>query len=606
MYALMGPWYGGAPTPLVGRIWLTRLSKGKGGFMSQRVGPRRIHLGSVLAVIAAVIALGAGADPSHAAHPGEPGGLAFPVADGIVVRDEAPGDYALPVPGASDLAWDPGGRWLAYTVPGGSEPGLWVTDAAGCERHRLTTDPDDRAPAFTGTELTYTSDSGSEAFNFNPEWDAWVTTPKSAPIRAATDIATSVIEGYLAYVLPPGDDHPDEYVLMVDRLFEGATVEIYRSTRPIEGTEWAPDGSALLFEVVNDEGSLEVWRTDALAPDPIVERLLHRNGDVTDAAFSPDGSKIAYLNRLPGATTANVHVLDGGSTELVAAGATGGLDWQPVHPSWRLPLRPIATAIELELGEPLAPGWNTLGISMTPAPPSASVRISVDGVERIAGSLADWETNNVIWLDEGDHTVLVEFLGDCPYQPSSAEVLVEVAQPPAPTPPFVDTADSAFADEIAWAWRNGITNGCAPDRFCPKHAVTRGEMAAFLVRTLALPPSDEDWFADDDGHPHEDAINRIAAAGITFGCQVDRYCPNAPVPRDQMASFLARAAALPAASADAFRDDTGNSHEDAINRIAEAGITRGCGVDRYCPSSTVTREQMVAFLYRAFASLWEP
>ncbi|MGH8936715.1 MAG: PQQ-dependent sugar dehydrogenase, partial [Acidimicrobiia bacterium] len=48
----------------------------------------------------------------------------------------------------------------------------------------------------------------------------------------------------------------------------------------------------------------------------------------------------------------------------------------------------------------------------------------------------------------------------------------------------------------------------------------------------------------------EEDINRLAAAGITFGCNPpdnDRYCPDDPVLRDQMASFLARALDLPPA-----------------------------------------------------------
>jgi hypothetical protein len=44
-----------------------------------------------------------------------------------------------------------------------------------------------------------------------------------------------------------------------------------------------------------------------------------------------------------------------------------------------------------------------------------------------------------------------------------------------------------------------------------------------------------------------------------------------------MASFLARALNLPAATADFFTDDAGSIHEADINRIAEAGITTGLG-----------------------------
>ena len=66
-------------------------------------------------------------------------------------------------------------------------------------------------------------------------------------------------------------------------------------------------------------------------------------------------------------------------------------------------------------------------------------------------------------------------------------------------------------------------------------------MATFLDRALDLPETDEDFFNDDNGIVHEDAINRIAAAGITTGCDPHKYCPKAIVNRGQMAAFLHRA-----------------------------------------------------------------
>lgn len=70
-------------------------------------------------------------------------------------------------------------------------------------------------------------------------------------------------------------------------------------------------------------------------------------------------------------------------------------------------------------------------------------------------------------------------------------------------------------------------------------------MAAFLTRAFSLPPGNgQDPFIDDDGSVFEDAIERLAAAGITAGCNPpanDRFCPHDPVTRAQMAAFLKRA-----------------------------------------------------------------
>jgi hypothetical protein len=111
--------------------------------------------------------------------------------------------------------------------------------------------------------------------------------------------------------------------------------------------------------------------------------------------------------------------------------------------------------------------------------------------------------------------------------------------------PFDDSTSSVFADSIRWLSATGITEGCAPRRFCPDDRVTRGQMAAFLGRALKLQsPPNPIVFTDARGHLFEGAISRLAHAGITVGCNPptnNRFCPNSFVTRGQMAAFLVRA-----------------------------------------------------------------
>jgi hypothetical protein len=67
-----------------------------------------------------------------------------------------------------------------------------------------------------------------------------------------------------------------------------------------------------------------------------------------------------------------------------------------------------------------------------------------------------------------------------------------------------------------------------------------------------------------------------------------------------MASFLARALGLAPTGTNHFDDDEGSMHQPAINAMASAGITTGCAPRLFCPLAGVTREQMAAFLHRAF------
>lgn len=164
--------------------------------------------------------------------------------------------------------------------------------------------------------------------------------------------------------------------------------------------------------------------------------------------------------------------------------------------------------------------------------------------------------------------------------------------------PFIDICDSPFEDDIRWMADEGITNGCGGEKFCPRDELTRGQLAVFFDRAFDLPDG-PDAFDDDDGHPFEDAINAMAAAGITNGCGSAEYCPDETVTRGQIAAFLSRVLSLPSSTRDAFDDDDGSHFEDAINALAAAGITNGCGDRRYCPDRAVRRGPFAAFLHRA-------
>jgi hypothetical protein len=180
------------------------------------------------------------------------------------------------------------------------------------------------------------------------------------------------------------------------------------------------------------------------------------------------------------------------------------------------------------------------------------------------------------------------------------------ALPPGGT--FVDDDASVHEPNIEAISAAGITKGCNPpsnDRYCPTDVVTRGAMAAFLARAMGLAPSDEDHFTDDTGHTFENVINSLATAGITKGCNPpdnDHFCPGREMTRGEMAAMLVRAFGYQPGLADHFIDDADHTFENVINRLATADITQGCNPpdnDRFCPNDPVGRAEMATFLARA-------
>ena len=166
--------------------------------------------------------------------------------------------------------------------------------------------------------------------------------------------------------------------------------------------------------------------------------------------------------------------------------------------------------------------------------------------------------------------------------------------------PFEDIAGSVHEHAILWTHQAGIAQGFDDGTFRPSNGVTRGQMASFIYRTFDIPESDGDNFDDvDPGQTHGEAINALADAGIARGFDDGTYRAGATVTRAQMASFLVRAIGLEEVEPDGrFIDVTGGTHAGTIHAIADEGITRGCDSDRYCPNDTVRRGQMASFLYR--------
>ncbi|MDH4116056.1 MAG: S-layer homology domain-containing protein [Acidimicrobiia bacterium] len=113
------------------------------------------------------------------------------------------------------------------------------------------------------------------------------------------------------------------------------------------------------------------------------------------------------------------------------------------------------------------------------------------------------------------------------------------------------------------------------------------------------PRSYNGTFWDDDSSVHEGSIEWLAASGITKGCSSDQFCPTLTVTRGQMAAFIRRALGLSSSGGNSYDDDNSSIFESDIQALANAGIAEPCGTRKYCPDAPMTREMMAVFLTRA-------
>jgi uncharacterized repeat protein (TIGR03803 family) len=170
-----------------------------------------------------------------------------------------------------------------------------------------------------------------------------------------------------------------------------------------------------------------------------------------------------------------------------------------------------------------------------------------------------------------------------------------------------------FHDFVEKVFRNGITAGCGGGNYCRDSSVTRAQMAVFLLKSEHgpnfEPPACAGLFPDVPcPSAFADWIEQLSAEAITGGCGGGNYCPDDAVTRQQMAVFLLKtehgSAFVPPACTGLFGDvPCPGTFTDWVERLFAENVTGGCQANPllYCPVSPVTRGQMAVFLTRAFS-----
>lgn len=147
--------------------------------------------------------------------------------------------------------------------------------------------------------------------------------------------------------------------------------------------------------------------------------------------------------------------------------------------------------------------------------------------------------------------------------------------------------------------------------FCGAEEISRAEAATMLMRLagvdpLAANPPYPDGFADDNGHDLELYLNAAKAHGVILGDGTN-VKPDGAATRTALAVMLTRLYALPESDTDYFADDDGTDAETWHNRIRAAGLTSGCGTAAdgralFCGDRAASRSETAAVVCAAKSS----
>lgn len=137
--------------------------------------------------------------------------------------------------------------------------------------------------------------------------------------------------------------------------------------------------------------------------------------------------------------------------------------------------------------------------------------------------------------------------------------LYEVCQAPgfnAPTTTLVTSIDTFGSAGTYFGFKplNGrrVRSDCTydfrvafnPIPACKGTALQLQKVALVWVRDVAPGPGTATFSDVSPGHPFFRYVEALAGSGVTGGCGSNNYCPEAPLTRAQMATFLSRALGL--------------------------------------------------------------
>lgn len=175
--------------------------------------------------------------------------------------------------------------------------------------------------------------------------------------------------------------------------------------------------------------------------------------------------------------------------------------------------------------------------------------------------------------------------------------------------PFADVGEGMwYYDAVQYAYEKGLMNGTSATTFSPNNSLSRGMVITILYRMAGSPAVGAPSFTDVPADQYyASPVAWAAANGVVSGYGNNRFGPNDPVTREQMAVILQGYAKLNGKDVSKRADlsafaDAGQISDYAVEAIRWAnaeGLINGTSPTTLTPRGTATRAQ-AATLFRNF------
>ena len=175
--------------------------------------------------------------------------------------------------------------------------------------------------------------------------------------------------------------------------------------------------------------------------------------------------------------------------------------------------------------------------------------------------------------------------------------------------PFTDVFEKDwFYGDVMFVYENGLMLGTSKTLFSPHGTATRGMMATILWRMEGSPaPKGKNSFTDVvAGKWYADAITWAAENGIFAGYGKDKFGPDDPITREQLAAIFYRYAGYKGydltvkGNLDKFKDEdkVTDYAKMAMQWAVSSGLVKGKSGNLLDPQGTATRAEIATMLHR--------
>ena len=175
--------------------------------------------------------------------------------------------------------------------------------------------------------------------------------------------------------------------------------------------------------------------------------------------------------------------------------------------------------------------------------------------------------------------------------------------------PFTDVSEKDwFYGDVMFVYENGLMLGTSKTLFSPHGTATRGMMATILWRMEGSPaPKGKNSFTDvEAGKWYADAITWTAENGIFAGYGKDKFGPDDPITREQLAAIFYRYADYKGydltvkGNLDKFKDadKITDYAKTAMQWAVGSGLVKGKSGNLLDPQGMATRAEIAAMLHR--------